>query len=40
MKQIAEWISTVIASNGKEETLKSVQNQVHEVCKNFPIYQA
>jgi ubiquinone/menaquinone biosynthesis C-methylase UbiE len=38
MKQVAVWIKAVIESKGSEASLKSIRNQVLELCRKFPVY--
>ncbi len=37
MKQIAEWIDTVLKSDGNEKTIAAVRRQTMELCQQFPI---
>lgn len=38
MRQIAEWITTVLASPDDERTLSSVRDSVREMASSFPLY--
>lgn len=39
MKIIAGWISQVLKDPSNETQLKSIKNQVRELCSKFPIYR-
>lgn len=38
MKQIASWIRAALESKGDTEKLRSIQQQVRELCLQFPVY--
>ncbi len=38
MKQIGNWIGKVLANSENTDIKKQVQNQVKELCQNFPLY--
>jgi len=38
MKIIAQFISQVLSCNGNEDVINSVRNDIHALCKAFPIY--
>ncbi len=39
MRQIAEWISEVVADHENESVQQSVRSRVKELCEQFPIYE-
>ncbi len=39
MRQIAEWISEVVADHENESVQQSVRGRVKELCERFPIYE-
>ena len=39
MRQIAEWISEVVADHENESVQQSVRGRVKELCEQFPIYE-
>ncbi len=40
MKQIAAWMSEVIANRENESKIEQIRGQVKELCKKFPIYRS
>ena len=39
MKKIVELIDLTLSNPESDELLKSISNEVHELCGNFPLYK-